>query len=73
MELLADLVERGLDCEQGVLVILDGGRALRAAVDAVLGPVPVQRCVRHYADSRVMPTRARQACEDRGLSLILSA
>ena len=47
VELLADLVERGLDCEQGVLVVLDGGKALRAAVDAVLGPVPVQRCVRH--------------------------
>ena len=45
--LLADLVDRGLDCEQGVLVVLDGGKALRAAVDAVLGPVPVQRCVRH--------------------------
>ncbi len=45
--LLADLVDRGLDCEQGVLVVLDGAKALRAAVDAVLGPVPVQRCVRH--------------------------
>jgi transposase-like protein len=45
--LLADLVDRGLDCEQGVLVVLDGGKALRAAVDAVLGPVPVQRCIRH--------------------------
>jgi hypothetical protein len=37
--LLADLVDRGLDVEQGVLVILDGGKALRSAVDAVLGPV----------------------------------
>ncbi len=45
--LLADLVDRGLDCEQGVLVVLDGGKALRAAVDAVLGPVAVQRCIRH--------------------------
>jgi len=45
--LLADLVDRGLDCEQGVLVVLDGAKALRAAVDAVLGPVPLQRCVRH--------------------------
>ncbi len=45
--LLADLVERGLDCEQGVLVVLDGGKALRAAVGQVLGDVPVQRCVRH--------------------------
>jgi putative transposase len=45
--LLADLVDRGLDVEQGVLVILDGGKALRAAVNEVLGPVPVQRCIRH--------------------------
>ena len=47
VELLADLVDRGLDCDQGVLVVLDGGKALRAAVDAVLGHMPVQRCVRH--------------------------
>jgi putative transposase len=47
VELLADLAGRGLDCEQGVLVVLDGGKALRAAVDAVFGHVPVQRCVRH--------------------------
>jgi putative transposase len=47
VELLADLVQRGLDCDQGVLVVLDGGKALRAAVDAVFGPVSVQRCVRH--------------------------
>jgi putative transposase len=45
--LLADLVDRGLDVEQGVLVVLDGGKALRAAVNDVLGPVPVQRCIRH--------------------------
>ncbi len=45
--LLADLVDRGLDCEQGVLVVLDGGKALRAAVGQVLGDVPVQRCIRH--------------------------
>ncbi len=45
--LLADLVDRGLDVEQGVLVVLDGGKALRAAVGEVLGPVPVQRCLRH--------------------------
>jgi putative transposase len=47
VHLLADLVGRGLDIEQGVLVVLDGGKALRAAVDDVFGPVPVQRCVRH--------------------------
>jgi putative transposase len=47
VHLLADLVHRGLDCEQGVLVVLDGSKALRAAVNEVFGPVPVQRCVRH--------------------------
>ena len=45
--LLADLVDRGLDVEQGVLCVLDGSKALRKAVRDVLGPVPVQRCVRH--------------------------
>jgi len=45
--LLSDLVDRGLDLEQGVLCVLDGSKALRKAVRDVLGPVPVQRCVRH--------------------------
>jgi transposase-like protein len=45
--LLADLVHRGLDVEQGVLVVIDGSKALRAAVRDVFGPVAVQRCVRH--------------------------
>jgi transposase-like protein len=44
----ADLVDRGLDTEQGVLVVLDGAKALRAAVRKVLGDrTPVQRCIRH--------------------------
>jgi putative transposase len=46
--LLSDLVERGLDVEQGVLCVIDGARALRKAVRDVLGVhTPVQRCVRH--------------------------
>ena len=46
--LLANLVERGLDVEQGVLVVIDGGKALRKAVRDVFGAeMPVQRCVRH--------------------------
>jgi putative transposase len=46
--LLANLVERGLDVEQGVLVVLDGAKALRKAVRDVFGTdMPVQRCVRH--------------------------
>jgi len=65
--LLADLVDRGLDCEQGVLVVLDGGKALRAAVDAVLGPVPVQRCVRHKERNVIdhLPERDRPAVKRR--------
>src|SRR4051794_39391420 len=48
--LLANLVERGLDVEQGVLVVLDGAKALRKAVRGVLGVhTPVQRSIRHKA------------------------
>ena len=53
--LLSDLVERGLDPEQGMLFVIDGSKALRKAVRSVFGEVPVQRCVRHYLDSRVIP------------------
>jgi putative transposase len=46
--LLSDLVDRGLDIQQGVLVVIDGARALRKAVRTVLGEhTPVQRCIRH--------------------------
>ena len=46
--LLSDLVDRGLDVEQGVLCVLEGAKALRKAVREVLGvATPVQRCVRH--------------------------
>ena len=46
--LLANLVERGLDVGQGVLVVIDGAKALRKAIHDVLGVhTPVQRCVRH--------------------------
>jgi putative transposase len=45
--LLSDLVERGLDREQGMRFVLDGSKALRKAVRTVFGDVPVQRCVRH--------------------------
>src|SRR4051794_5849956 len=39
---------RGLDVEQGGLVVLDGAKALRKAVRDVFGVhTPVQRCVRH--------------------------
>jgi putative transposase len=46
-ELLTNLVARGLDLSQGVLCVIDGAKALRKAIEQVLGPVPVQRCIRH--------------------------
>jgi putative transposase len=46
-ELLSNLVARGLDLGQGVLCVIDGAKALRKAIEQVLGPVPVQRCIRH--------------------------
>jgi putative transposase len=46
--LLADLVDRGLDIEQGLLFVIDGSKALRKAIRQVFGhEVPVQRCVQH--------------------------
>jgi transposase-like protein len=46
--LLSDLVERGLDPEQGILFVIDGAKALRKAIRAVFGErAPVQRCIRH--------------------------
>ncbi len=45
--LLSDLVERGLDPEQGILFVIDGAKALRKAIRNVFGDAPVQRCVRH--------------------------
>jgi putative transposase len=59
--LLSDLVERGLDPEQGMLFVLDGSKALRKAVRSVFGDVPVQRCVWHKERNvmRHLPERDR--------------
>ncbi len=46
--LLSDLVDRGLDPEQGILFVIDGSKALRKAIAEVFGArAPVQRCQRH--------------------------
>ncbi len=45
--LLSDLVERGLDPEQGMLFVIDGSKALRKAIRTVFGEVPIQPCRRH--------------------------
>ncbi|MDQ3380562.1 MAG: transposase, partial [Actinomycetota bacterium] len=45
---LADLQERGLSAERGLLVVIDGAKALRKAVTDALGAKAcVQRCRRH--------------------------
>ena len=54
--LLADLVDRGLDPEQAILFVIDGGKAIRRAIKDVFGEhALVHRCHRHYLDSRVIP------------------
>jgi putative transposase len=47
-DLLADLVARGLRYEEGILVVIDGAKALAAGVKRVFGKrAIVQRCVLH--------------------------
>jgi putative transposase len=47
-DLLADLVERGLRPERRRLFVIDGSKALRAAIHKVFGSVtPIQRCRNH--------------------------
>jgi transposase-like protein len=47
-ELLEDIVARGLDPKRRMLFVIDGSKALRAAINAVFGThQPVQRCRAH--------------------------
>ena len=51
---LRSLVERGLDVSQGLLVIVDGGKGLRAAVRKAFRPrALVQRCQWHTRENVV--------------------
>jgi putative transposase len=65
--LLSDLVERGLDPEQGILFVIDGAKALRKAIRSVFGDAPVQRCVRHKERNVLdhLPERERPAVKQR--------
>jgi transposase-like protein len=65
--LLADLVERGLDPEQGILFVIDGAKALRKAIRNVFGEAPVQRCLRHKERNVLdhLPERDRPAVKQR--------
>jgi transposase-like protein len=47
-ELLEDIVSRGVDAKRKMLFVIDGSKALRAAINAVFGAhQPVQRCRAH--------------------------
>lgn len=48
LDLLADLVDRGLDSSHGLLVVIDGSKALAAAVRSTFGDQAlIQRCTEH--------------------------
>ena len=60
--LLADLVDRGLDPDQAILFVIDGGKALRKAIRDVFGEhALVHRCHRHKERNvtDVLPERDR--------------
>jgi putative transposase len=60
--LLADLVERGLDPEQAILFVTDGGKALRRAIKDLFGEhALIHRCHRHKERnvSDLLPERDR--------------
>jgi putative transposase len=62
--LLADLVDRGLDPEQAILFVIDGGKALRRAIKDVFGEhALVHRCHRHKERNvtDLLPDRDRPA------------
>ena len=53
-EFLQGLVERGLRCEEGLLIVMDGGKGLRAGARRVFGAdTPVQRCQWHKRENVV--------------------
>jgi putative transposase len=63
--LLADLVERGLDPEQAILFVIDGGKALRRAIKDVFGEhALVHRCQRHKECHEAATSGAEITLED---------
>jgi len=66
--LLADLVDRGLDCEQAILFVIDGAKALRRAIKDVFGEhALVHRCHRHKERNvtDLLPERDRDMVRSR--------
>ena len=66
--LLVDLVDRGLDPEQAILFVIDGGKALRRAIKDVFGEhALVHRCQRHKERNvtDLLPERDRDTVRGR--------
>jgi putative transposase len=66
--LLADLVDRGLDPDQAILFVIDGGKALRRAIKDVFGEhALVHRCHRHKERNvcDLLPERDRDTVRGR--------
>ena len=67
-DLLADLVDRGLRFEHGILAVLDGSKALPKAVGKVFGTKAlIQRCTLHKRRNVTgyLPERRRRAIDKR--------
>ena len=67
-DLLADLVDRGLRYEHGILAVLDGSKALRKAVVKVFGErALIQRCTLHKRRNCIdyLPKERRKALDRR--------
>lgn len=46
-DLFESLIARGLKTDEPILFVIDGGKALKKAIQKVFGQMPIQRCVRH--------------------------
>ena len=71
--LLVGLRERGLDVTRPILAVLDGGKALAAAVREVFDHPVIGRCQIHYAEQRIMPSRVPEPLWGEGSGLLKSA
>ena len=75
-DLLADLVDRGLRFEHGILAVLDGSKALRKGVAKVFGAKAlVQRCTLHKRRNVIdyLPVARRKAMDKRLAGIFANA
>ena len=70
--LITDLRDRGLDVTRPVLVVIDGSKALAAAVKAVFDKPVIQRCQEHKIRNVIdkLPDRLRQVTQRRSEGVV---